>query len=423
VSETAFLVGLRFPQSGDSGARGSLDELQRLAESAGARVAGRVLQSRDAPDPATYLGSGKAAFVRSEMGRLGCGLALVDDELKPTQQRNLEQALGAKVLDRTQLILDIFAQRARTREGKLQVELAQLSYLLPRLVGWGSVLSRLGGGIGTRGPGETKLETDRRRLRFRIGQLRQEIEEVANTRALQRGTRSDRKAPVAALVGYTNAGKSSLFNALTGSGVFVQDRLFATLDPTIRPLLGGKALLADTVGFIRKLPHDLVAAFRATLEEVNEAGLRLLVADASDQAWEDQRRTVEEVLSEISTPRTARTPTWLVLNKVDALSLSRRRALRKAYPDAFFVSALHGQGLEDLKLALEDAFAGPQRRVVLNVPLAQAGLLSRHHGRLKILSQAWTEQGAEVEALVPKDFHEMDPFLAPQRRSPVRRKA
>jgi GTP-binding protein HflX len=319
--------------------------------------------------------------------------------------------LDRKVLDRTQLILDIFAQRARTREGKLQVELAQLTYLLPRLAGWGTVLSRLGGGIGTRGPGETKLESDRRRLRDRLVQLKADIDQVAAARGMQRRARVSQRAGLAALVGYTNAGKSSLFNALTGSQVLVQDRLFATLDPTIRPVKGTPVLLADTVGFIRKLPHTLVAAFRATLEEVNQAGLRLLVADAGAALLEEQRRTVIEVLEEIAPASDGKKlRQWLVLNKCDLLSAARRKALKKAYPGAYLVSAVTGEGLEELRKDLAEAFRGKERQMEIDLPAGEAGLLARYFGQVRVLSQEWSPTGVKAQVVLPVDFHGLDAY-------------
>jgi GTP-binding protein HflX len=419
VQERAYLIAVADPEAEKASAKDSLAELALLVDSAGAAVAGQTLQARRAPDPATYLGSGKVQECRQAMADLRCDFAVVDDELKPTQQRNLEQGLGRKVLDRTQLILDIFAQRARTREGKLQVELAQLSYLLPRLIGWGTVLSRLGGGIGTRGPGETKLETDRRRLRTRIGQLKRELAQVAATRGLHREARRSQRAPLAALAGYTNAGKSSLFNALTGAGVLVQDRLFATLDPTIRPVAfrssvpGPGILLADTVGFIHKLPHGLVAAFRATLEEVREAGLKLLVLDATSPGLQAHKQTVEEVLDEIGSPEDV--PTWLVLNKVDLLGVSRRRALAKTYPGAFLVSALTGEGMDKLKEALRDSLAPKGRLRVLEFPADEAGLLAKHYSRIRVLSQEWKANKLTVKAEVPREFKDLDGFVKRRR--------
>lgn len=349
--ERALLMGLALP-GGRAQAEESLEELRRLTLSAGAEVLRAVLQARSKPDPATYFGKGKVEEIHALAGELDCRLVVADCELKPSQQRELEGALALKVLDRTQLILDIFAQRAQRAEGKLQVELAQLSYLLPRLQGMGAILSRLGGGIGTRGPGESKLETDRRRIRDRMVQLRHEISEVARTRLLQRQGRRFRGAALAALAGYTNAGKSTLFNLLTGGQVYTQDRLFATLDPSVRALKGcGRAplLLFDTVGFIRNLPHALVAAFKATLEEIAQADLIVRVVDASTEACGAHLEAVDGVLAEIFSARGRGAyesrRTMLVFNKTDLASPAELQTLRRRYPSAWFLSAWTGQGV------------------------------------------------------------------------------
>ncbi|NLK09030.1 MAG: GTPase HflX, partial [Firmicutes bacterium] len=302
--ELAVTVGLQLPNAGMMEAEESLLELKALAHTAGAKVVEMVVQNRKRPDAATYVGKGKLEEIKSLIGIHGVEVVIFDDELQAAQLRNIEEALDVKVIDRTQLILDIFAQRANTREAKLQVDLAQLRYLLPRLAGRGTALSRLGGGIGTRGPGETKIETDRRRIRERIARLEQEMDEIRSQRGLQRRSRSRRSVPVVALVGYTNAGKSTLLNRITGAGVFVEDKLFATLDPTIRrsalPSSGQPVLFVDTVGFIRKLPHTLVAAFRATLEEVVEADVLVHVVDATAYNVSAQMQAVFEVLEELS---------------------------------------------------------------------------------------------------------------------------
>jgi len=420
--ERAWLLAAAFEGRSEAEARESLDELARLAESAGAEVVGESLQFRPAPDAALYLGSGKVQEAKLAMKASGAGLALLDDELRPSQQRNLEKALDCKVLDRTQLILDIFAQRARTREGCLQVELAQLNYLLPRLTGSSEALSRLGGGIGTRGPGETKLESDRRRLRDKILQLKGEIQEVARTRGLHRTARRSRQAFTVSLAGYTNAGKSSLFNALTGAGVLVQDRLFATLDPTTRPLPGGAngpaVLLSDTVGFIRKLPHALVAAFRATLEEVCGADLLLHVADAASLQMPEQAATVEQVLVDVQAEFKAEPrPVMLVLNKCDLLTPARRRSLARSWPQARLVSAKTGEGLDGLAAALREAAAGGGRRVKLDLPAAEAWRLERHYARMNLVSKAWRGDRLRAEAVLLEAVPELEPFIvAPPRR-------
>jgi GTP-binding protein HflX len=327
-------------------------ELALLADSAGAHVVETVVQERKRRDPATLIGRGKVAQVAALVAEREAEVVIFDDELSPAQQRNLEDQLGVKTLDRTQLILDIFARRARTREGRLQVELAQLDYMLPRLAGKGVLLSRLGGGIGTRGPGETKLETDRRRIRQRMQSIRGDIEKVRRNRTTRRDARQRSAAPVVALVGYTNAGKSTLFRALTGAETEVSDQLFMTLDPLVRRLRlgsGRDVLLVDTVGFIQKLPHALVAAFRATLEEVVEADLLLHVMDSSADDVETREAAVEVVLKEIGADARPRIP---VLNKVDRVAPARARALKDARPDSVLVSAQTGRGLDDLKDAV-----------------------------------------------------------------------
>lgn len=330
-----------------------LDELAELVHSAGGQVVGSVVQRLDRPLAATYIGVGKAREAKALAWELGADLVVVDDELTPAQARNLEELLELPVVDRTQLILDIFAQRARTKEGKLQVELAQLTYQLTRLAGSGASLSRLGGGIGTRGPGETKLETDRRRIRNRIAMIRRELEEVRRTRAVQRAGRRRTGFPVIALVGYTNAGKSTLMNALTRAGVLAENRLFATLDPTIRRVTlapGRDALLTDTVGFLRKLPHQLVAAFRATLEEVEEADILVHVVDASQPDAEERMEAVEAVLDEIGA---LGKPMVIAFNKLDAVpdpAQVEQWALRT--PASVAISAKTGAGLDRLRALL-----------------------------------------------------------------------
>lgn len=333
----------------------SLDELASLAASAGAEVAGCVRQRAPDPDPATLVGHGKVAEIRAAAAAHGVRCVIFANDLTPTQLRNLEAALGIKVIDRTQLILDLFARRARTREGKLQVELAQLSYLLPRLGGRGASLSRLGGGIGTRGPGEQKLEFDRRRLRARIQKLQDAIGRVRAQRALHREHRRQQNFFNVALVGYTNAGKSTLFNALTGAHVLSSARLFATLDPTVRSIAlpsRRKALLSDTVGFIHNLPPHLVASFRATLEELDSADLLLHVIDASHPDWVAQRDSVDVTLENLGLQATPRLVVW---NKVDLL---HGRDLSRFTPNGANVSASTGEGIDDLLRQLDRALGG-----------------------------------------------------------------
>jgi GTP-binding protein HflX len=353
--ETALLVGVVRHREPRWEAEDSLAELEQLAYSAGARVAEAMLQERDRLDPRYLIGKGKAEEIRGRCA--GVDVVILDDELSGSQQRNLEKLLGRRVLDRTGLILDIFAQRAQTREGKLQVELAQLDYLLPRLAGAWTHLERLGGGIGTRGPGETQLESDRRRIKTRMAKVRRDLEQVRRHRALLRRPRRKVPFPIVALVGYTNAGKSSLMNALTHAGVAVRDQLFATLDPTLRRLrLPGDrvVLLSDTVGFIRKIPHQLVAAFQATLEEVQEAELLLHVVDVSHPHAELQQAAVEAVLGELGL---ADRPTILVYNKVDRLGG------RPEFPwgpgsGRVATSAKTGAGLDDLQQEIVAALNG-----------------------------------------------------------------
>lgn len=346
--ETAVLVAARLPGDKLIEVEESLSELERLACSAGAQVIDRLIQERKGRDPRLFIGEGKALELK-ETCRGRADMIIVDGDLSGSQQRNLEEVLELKVLDRTGLILDIFAQRAHTREGMAQVELAQMEYLLPRLVGTSSSLSRLGGGIGTRGPGETKLESDRRRIRRRMAQIRTRLERVRRTRGIMRRSRQRRGLPVVCLVGYTNAGKSTLFNMLTRANAVVEDRLFATLDPMVRRMHLNNdhaALLFDTVGFIRKLPPQLIHAFRATLEELLSADLLLHVVDASHAQREEQIKAVDEVLGEIGA---GRKPVLLVYNKVDQLNAADGVLSLARIPGAIGVSALTGEGVERLR--------------------------------------------------------------------------
>ncbi|HEU4754147.1 MAG TPA: GTPase HflX, partial [Armatimonadota bacterium] len=340
-----------------------LEELQELVRTAGGQGVAVVTQKRDAPNPATYLGSGKVQEVKDLADTEHADLVIFDDELTPVQQRNLSDALEKRVLDRTQLILDIFAQRARTREGQLQVELAQLNYTLPRISSLYTKFERQAGGIGLRGPGETKLEADRRRIRQRIADLNRQIDEIRKHRRVQRASRERQGFPTAALVGYTSAGKSTLLNALTDAEVYADPKLFATLDPTTRraTLPGGKPILiTDTVGFIRRLPHGLVAAFRATLEETVEADVLLHVVDASSPEMEEQMEAVMDVLTDL---RIQDKPIVTVLNKIDKVrDTYRLREMVANCPDTVYISALTGDGLKQLLLTVERVLAHAERR-------------------------------------------------------------
>jgi GTP-binding protein HflX len=363
--ERAVIGAVRLPSQRRFQVEESLDELAALVTAAGAEVAGRVIQERAAPTPALYFGRGKIEEI-GEMARAqGANLFVSDDALSPVQERNISETSGLKVIDRTALILDIFAQRARTAEGKLQVELAQLTYLLPRLVGQWKHLERLGGGIGTRGPGETQLETDRRIIQKRVQRIRRDLEGVATHRRLQRKGRRRHGVPVVALVGYTNAGKTTLMNRLTGSQLHAADQLFVTLDPAARLVdpgasggspgrhIGKPFILTDTVGFIRKLPHELVAAFRATLEELGEADVLLHVVDASQPALEDHLAAVESLLEELEV---GDRPTILVLNKLDRVaSTASVESLMASRPRVVGVSARTGKGIESLLAAIQAA--------------------------------------------------------------------
>jgi len=394
--ERAILVGLDLAGATDWSVEESLAELGELARTAGAEVVSQVIQRRQLPDRATLIGQGKVDEVAQLVWSLDADLVIFDDELSPVQHRNLEDALQVKVLDRTELILDIFAQRARSKEGKLQVELAQLQYLLPRLAGKGHELSRLGGGIGTRGPGETKLEADRRRIRQRISALRRELEDVIAQRDLLRQERVRNRIPVVALVGYTNAGKSTLFNALVGNEeVYTADQLFATLDPTMRAIElddARKIIISDTVGFIRKLPHHLVAAFRGTLEEVVEADLLLHVIDVSEPNFEDRMDAVNEVLQELGA---VGKPTITVFNKADLLGKEEAEAIAARFPQAVSISAKYGS-LEVLKRLIASTL--PVRYVCHRflVPYSSGWLVGALHEKGNVLEVEYSEQGTRL---------------------------
>jgi GTP-binding protein HflX len=395
VRERAVLVGVdRF------GDESSLDELEALAATAGAEAVGRVVQARDAPDPATFIGKGKLQQVHDLVHASDAGLVAFDDELSPGQLRTLEERLGVKVVDRTALILDIFALHARSREGKAQVELAQLDYLLPRLRGWGEAMSRLGGGIGTRGPGETKLEVDRQHIKRRMVKLRRDLSRLTRTRRVKRAGRERTGVPQVAIAGYTNAGKSTLMNAVSSADVLVVDQLFATLDPTVRRLRlpgGRQVTISDTVGFVRKLPHELVEAFRSTLEEVTLATLVLHVADASARDVEEQVAAVREVLQEIGA---GHIPELLALNKADRLSEVERARVSRKFPDGVLLSALEGEGLEELLHQLEAALPSPPIEVELMVPYDRQEALSRLYEEAEVHSAVAQETGTLLKVRV-----------------------
>jgi len=379
-----------------------LSELGELLRTAGVAVVGEMVQRREQPHPNSYLGPGKVAEAKAQAQECDANLIACDDELTARQERNLEEALGLPVVDRTTVILDIFASHAGSAEGKLQVELAQLEYNMARMRGLWSHLERLGGGIGTRGPGETQIETDRRLARNRIAALRRRLEHVKGTRAVQRAERERAALPTVALVGYTNAGKSTLLNALTGAEVGVRDRLFHTLDPTTRTLrLSGRPhLLTDTVGFISKLPHQLIDAFAATLEETRRAELLVHVLDASapEAQREVMRQAVEQTLEEIGV---GERPRILALNKVDLLDEQAREELRFAHPDAVLVSGADGEGLVGLGERIERDLAHTLRPLDLLVPYADGGSLAELHELAGEVSREDTAEGVRVRALVP----------------------
>ncbi|MEP7019223.1 MAG: GTPase HflX [Pseudonocardiales bacterium] len=400
-------------------AENSLAELARLAETAGSLVLDGLIQRRDRPDPATYIGSGKAKELRDTVIAEGADTVICDGELTPGQLRQLEEVVKVKVVDRTALILDIFAQHASSKEGRAQVELAQLQYLMPRLRGWGESLSRqVGGraaggvGIGGRGPGETKIEIDRRRINTRMAKLRKEIAGMKTSRDVKRARRVNRHVPSVVLAGYTNAGKSSLLNRLTDAGVLVENALFATLDPTVRRCQasdGRPYTLADTVGFVRHLPTQLIEAFRSTLEEVGESDLILHVVDASDADPEAQIRAVRAVLGDIDA---LAVPEQIVFNKVDAADPEMLVQLKRLAPDAVFVSALNGGGLDELRTVLEHRLPSPDMELRVLLPYTRGDLVARLHETAEVLSSEHTEDGTLLHARVhPGLAAALGPFI------------
>ena len=424
-AERAILVGLDLKTRSRPGAlphahavEESLDEMKSLADTAGAHVEETIVQSRQAPDSATLIGSGKLDELRRLVNFHDADMVLFDAELTPTQLRNLERALDCKILDRTQLILDIFARRARTREGQLQVELAQLNYLLPRLTGRGEELSRLGGGIGTRGPGEQKLETDRRRIRDRVRKIQESIETVRRQRATRRQARHAQPLGMIALVGYTNAGKSTLFNALTHAEVLTSPQMFATLDPTVRALRlpsRRKVLLSDTVGFLRDLPPDLIAAFRATLEEVQEAALIIHVSDISNPHHAEHDADVLKVLDDLGVRDRLRLN---VFNKTDQLSEDDLAALKKSNQrreNAVFTSAVTGAGLDELLVRIDAMMpVDPLVHLHLRIPVSDGRHLSLVHACGRVLQSQVLDGHMDIEAELPESLaRRLGDFVSP----------
>jgi GTP-binding protein HflX len=420
--ERVVLVGV-WTEGTATDAENSLAELAALADTAGSRVLEGLIQRRGRPDPATFVGRGKVEELGAVVTSTGADTVIADGELSPSQLRNLEQRLKVKVVDRTALILDIFAQHAKSKEGKAQVELAQLEYLLPRLRGWGETLSRqtggsargggAGGGVGVRGPGETKLETDRRRINTRIARLRREIKALRTIRATKRARRHRNVVPAVAIAGYTNAGKSSLLNRLTGAGVLVEDALFATLDPTTRRAHaadGRVYTLSDTVGFVRHLPHQIVEAFRSTLEEVAHADLVVHVVDGAHADPQEQVRAVREVMAEVGAESV---PEILVVNKIDVADEETLLRLKGRWPDAVFVSARSGRGVEELRATIEARLPRPAVEVRAVLPYSRGDLVARAHQRGKVLSEAHTADGTALHVRVDEALAaELAPYLA-----------
>ena len=403
MSERAILIGMEWGRN-DSlwTVDDSLEELKQLADTAGATVIKKFIQKRPKPDPAFFIGRGKVQELALYAQQENIDLCIFDDELSPAQQRNIESVMGIRILDRTALILDIFAQRARTNEGKLQVELAQLQYTLPRIMGKGLMLSRLGGGIGTRGPGETKLEVDRRRIRDRIAFIKDQIEKVKAVRSLHRSKRKKNNVFEVSLVGYTNAGKSTLLNTLTNSDIYAKDQLFATLDPTTRQLtLPNKQeiIITDTVGFIQRLPHQLIAAFRSTLEVVTEADLLVHVIDVSHELYKEQAAAVHEVLKEIGAESKS---VITVYNKIDKLPPDSKLADRLALEeDTVCISAAKKLNLESLQQMIESHLKSKAVEVTLCIPYAETAKAAQLHETANVLEQEYAENGAVMKVILP----------------------
>ena len=420
--ENVILIGV-YSSNGKHGqedAENSLRELAALAETAGARVIDGLLQRRANPDPATYFGKGKAQELAEMVLAEGADTVVADTELAPSQRRALEDVVKVKVIDRTAVILDIFSQHAKSREGKAQVELAQLKYLLPRLRGWGDSMSRqaggqvgaAGAGMGSRGPGETKIELDRRRINTRMAKLRKQIAEFAPAREAKRANRKRGEVPSVAIAGYTNAGKSSLLNRLTGAEALVQNQLFATLDTTVRHAEtsdGRSFTFTDTVGFVRSLPHQLVEAFRSTFEEVAGADVIVHVVDASHPEPEAQLKTVRQVIAEVEAQSI---PEIVVFNKADLIDDTQRLVLHGLAPDAVFVSARTGEGIAELKARIDATLPVPDREVTVIVPYERGDLVAELHERNRVLETEYVEQGTRVRAYVGGEtLAKLEPFI------------
>ena len=413
VRQNAFLVGLARNSQEAAEAETRLHELALLTDTAGSEPVGSALVKRGRPDAALFIGSGKADELASETRALDVDVVVFDNELSPAQQRNLQKVFQCDVVDRVALILDIFAQHATSREGMVQVELAQHRYRLPRLRGRGIELSRLGGGIGTRGPGETKLETDRRRIQDRVAKLQSELRDLDRARKTRSKTRRESRLPLVTAVGYTNAGKSTLFNRLTDADVLVEDRLFATLDSTVRKLEipgGQDAVMSDTVGFVRRLPHELVEAFRSTLEEVNESALLLHVVDAADEGPDGQIEAVRSVLGEIGA---GDIPELLVVNKTDAADPVTVERLLRVHSGSVAISAATGDGIETLRSEISLALRQPTLELELLIPYDRGEVVAAVHRAGEVLSQEHADEGFVLKTVLPRaDAYLFDEFVA-----------